>query len=433
MPYIKTRPVLSPVFNDDYDIFEITTDDNDFVGFTDTNAISGSRYIYKYDNIFSTTVGNPILAEDKLSDQYVFGSFYFGRLTFNTNKYIRQFAEFVTPDVAFSTKYSLENFNKNIQSIRTEDFLYKGSEVRIMIPDPFILTSYYYYGWNFSDSLDVSNNYIINYRAAYAGLTQNIPAPTQSFFFTSRPLESDLSEINMIPAVIYLGNTQSIFHVSEYSSTGQSLTYSFFTMSNSSAFLNTQYLKFKRPSSNVDYVEVWMGPTAVNMSIARNNRRTKIYKLNNNCKNINNLEMKTIVFQNKFGTFDSYDFSKINDVIKTSKENYDSSMNIEINRSIPLYLGGPGIYTKSRQTFQRQNKINNLKAEELITIATKNIDKITIEWLKDLISSENVYEYNNGELKPIIIEQNSIIVKPINNIYSQLVISYNYSQKQRTR
>lgn len=444
MPYIKTRAILSPVFNDDYDIFEIRTIDFPTTPPSTTLAISGLRDIRIYPTILSNSPGLPIIVEEKLADQYKYisgtSTSFFGRLTFNTNRYVRQYADYVVPSVTFSSKYSLEDFNKNLQKIQTQDKAYlgqdrgNGSETILTA-----LESYYYYGWNLSDSLDISNNYIVNYRAAYAGLTQNIPAPTQSLLFTPRPIESDISEINMIPAVIYAGGTLSRYHISEYNSAGQSITYSFLTIPNSSATINTQYLKFRKPSSNVEYVEVWVGPTASTLQLARSNSRTKIYRFNNKCKNINNLETKTIVFQNNYGTFDSYDFTLLNDKIEVTKSYYDSPINLEINRSIPITtdvdppLGFPLVYTKSRQTYQKQNRIINIKSDIQVTITTRNLNKENLEWMKNLISSENVYEYSNDKLIPIYIQQNSIQIKPINNIYSQLTVNYEYSQKQQVR
>lgn len=443
MPYIKTRSVLSPVFNDEYQIFEYsTTPDVEYHMveelYSDATSISNDIPTFSYD-IFPESYKNKVGLTTS----------YFSRFTTNPNKYLRQFAQYTLPTGTFSTKFELQDFNKNLNRYKTVDFLVEynkstGFYFVVIGSGTRDFESWTYYGWDYSDSNDISNFHLTNYRTAYSGLSPSqIPAPTQSFLFTDRPLVSDMAEINYIPVVLWQGNgiistAARRFNIAEYNSNGTLATYSTLSYFESSQ-VSSMYLKFKRPTSNISYVDIWFGATASSIELSKQNALTKTYRLENKCKLINDLNVKTIIFQNKFGTFDSFDFIELQNNYNITKGVYDSPINLEINKSVPMNntfppeLKLPVVYTKSRTTDSRQARINNIKSEVTKTIATNNINREQLKWLEDLILSENVYEWRDEKYIPINIVQNSIVVKPINNIFSQLTLSYNYSQKRETR
>lgn len=432
MPYIKTRSVLSPVFNDEYQIFEwLTTPPDQYIF---------QQELWLYNSINEQfPQSKPELVYEAFSDSYKnqvgLTVSYFSRFTTNSNKYLRQFTQYTIPTGTFSSKFELENFDRNLILYETDDYLFENDIVPPAY-DVTTLVSYVYYGWDYSDSNDISNFHLTNYRSAYGSL-QNPPAPTQSLLFTDRPLVSDMAEINFIPLVLWQGNgnipTKTRFHIAEYNLTGSLATYSVMSFSSSNR-MTTRYLKMKKASSNISYVDIWVGATASNLDISKQNAITQIYRLENKCKSINDLELATLIFQNKFGTFDSFDFIQLQSNYNITKGIYDSSINLEINKSIPIVSDKfPGEYTKSRTTDSRQARVNNIKHDETKTITTNNINREQLKWLEDLILSENVYEWRDEKYIPINIVQNSIVVKPINNIFSQLTLSYNYSQKRETR
>lgn len=463
MPYVKTRPLLSPVFNDDYFVYEWNSSINDWRPNKSTGGVNPtgatiswshrSRVAYTSQLSGSFALITPdIIDIDFLPEQYVYqqgtSSIYFLRVPQNTNKYGRVYAKYVIPSATFSSKYSTEIFDNNILRTTISSTLYPtigGNRFN----DDFITTeaevnnsqSFLYYGSSEKDSLYITNNYVINYRSAY-GTMSNPPAPTESNLFTDRPITSEMAEINYLPFVRYDGFSGGtpFYYIVEYNNNNQIATHSVISAPTYSAatnkVLDTNYIKFKKLSPDVKYIEVWQGPSASNIQTAKSNRRTKLYTLYNNCNEINNLDIRCLVFQNNFGTFDSYDFMKLEDKISVSKVQYDSGLNFQLNKSMPInVLGFPTIYTKEKQTYDRQNRISNIKYETTQKVISRNLSKENLKWLQDLMSSENVFEYQKDTslLKPILIEQSSIQIKPINNIYSQLVINYNYSQKQITR
>lgn len=170
----------------------------------------------------------------------------------------------------------------------------------------------------------------------------------------------------------------------------------------------------------ISYAKVFVGPLTNNIDHMINNNKfaTEVYTIENNCNKLSSYENKTIVWHNRLGAWDSFDFIAVNQI-----EN-------KINKVI-YTQPRTRLFTKSTL----QNKQFNVDFEQEITISTKPINKLTINWLKELLDADVVYEFNKltNELIPITILTNSIVEKPINNIIGQVKLNYTYSQKEITR
>jgi hypothetical protein len=149
-------------------------------------------------------------------------------------------------------------------------------------------------------------------------------------------------------------------------------------------------------------------------------RLSEIKTIQYRCKSLFGSKTKTIIWQNRLGGWDSYEFvvtQSIESSIK--KENY--------------------VAPKTRLTTResQQRKSTGRLFTQNVTLTTDNINKVTINWLKELLDAENIYQVDfiGGQyrLTPISVTIDSVTEKPFNNLYSQLKFSYTYSQIETTR
>lgn len=149
-------------------------------------------------------------------------------------------------------------------------------------------------------------------------------------------------------------------------------------------------------------------------------RLSEIKTIQYRCKSLFGSKTKTIIWQNRLGGWDSYEFV-VTQSIESSirKENY--------------------VAPKTRLTTResQQRKSTGRLFTQNVTLTTDNINKVTINWLKELLDAENIYQVdfidNQYRLTPISVTTDSITEKPFNNLYSQLKFSYTYSQIETTR
>lgn len=171
----------------------------------------------------------------------------------------------------------------------------------------------------------------------------------------------------------------------------------------------------------ISYAKVFVGPLTNNLDDIINNNyaATEVYTITNNCNKLSSYENKTIVWHNRLGSWDSYDFIAVNQTEnKVNKVIYSQPRTRSFNRN------------------SLQSKSFNVDFNQEISISTKPIiNKSEINWIKEILDADVVYEYNkvNNELIPITILTNSIVEKPVNNIASQIKLEYTYSQKEIVR
>lgn len=174
-------------------------------------------------------------------------------------------------------------------------------------------------------------------------------------------------------------------------------------------------------SYGISYAKVFVGPLTNNLDDIINNNyiATEVYTITNNCNKLSSYENKTIVWHNRLGAWDSYDFIAVNQTEnKVNKVIYSQPRTRSFNRN------------------SLQSKSFNVDFNQEISISTKPIiNKSEINWIKEILDADVVYEYNkvNNELIPITILTNSIVEKPVNNIASQIKLEYTYSQKEIVR
>lgn len=138
------------------------------------------------------------------------------------------------------------------------------------------------------------------------------------------------------------------------------------------------------------------------------------------CKYINNVDTKTLVWQNRLGAWDSFEFNLVQAKESTIRKD-------------PYFI--PLDKLSTRETAQRKSTGRDFN--QVVTVTTNNISKQNIDWLKELLDTEYVYEVrivnNEYRLIPIYITTNSVTEKPYNNLYGQFKIAYNYSQIEPVR
>lgn len=151
-----------------------------------------------------------------------------------------------------------------------------------------------------------------------------------------------------------------------------------------------------------------------------NFRLSEIKTITYKCKNIYGLDTKTIVWQNRLGGFDSYEFQMV--------QNVETSVNKD------RYISPTTRYTDRTS---QQRRISSISLNQEFTLITGNINKEEINWLKELLDAEYLFEVmlinNQYKLIPISVNLNTVSEKPLNNFYSQLRFNYNYSQIEYTR
>ena len=131
-----------------------------------------------------------------------------------------------------------------------------------------------------------------------------------------------------------------------------------------------------------------------------------------------------LVFQNRWGGFDSVQFTKVSrETLTAERQRFEKT-----DYTFPNGIFTQNLKNRGRTTFHVESK----------TTVQLNSDWLTdaeFQWLEELITSPTVYSIESGVLIPIEINTNTYEVrKSVNDGASQLVIDIEYSfQEYATR
>lgn len=167
--------------------------------------------------------------------------------------------------------------------------------------------------------------------------------------------------------------------------------------------------------NTIDYVKVFVAPLLEELS-ENIPYLTEIKTIKYKCKSLFGSKSQTLVWQNRLGGWDSYEYVVFQDKTNTiSKEVFRTPTSKLTTVSSP------------------QRRSTNIDRDLTKTLISDPVSKQEIEWLVEMLESKYIYEYSEGTLKPIILTTTEISEKPYNNILSQLRVSYRPSQIIRTK
>lgn len=216
-------------------------------------------------------------------------------------------------------------------------------------------------------------------------------------------------------------SAQSSLLVKGYNDANQLRRVEEFLLDNTFKAQGVKWNKLWFEGYELKYMRAFVAVTAENildeslLSILSETKRIE-YK----CKSVFGSKTKNIVWQNRLGGWDSYEFSLV--------QNVESSMRKE------TYIT-PTSKLSTRESLQRRS--TGRVFNQTVTLITDNVSKETINWLKEMMDAEYIYELqvvdNQYRLVPIYVTTDSFSEKPFNNVFSQLRFSYNFSQIEPTR
>ena len=129
---------------------------------------------------------------------------------------------------------------------------------------------------------------------------------------------------------------------------------------------------------------------------------------------------KRFAFRNRFGAWDYVNF------------NAKNSENSDINRETYVKpIGNWSGATYALNSFDRTKTSFNTKSVKKGTANTNFISENDVNWLQELFESEDVYVYEGGYWKPIVITDTNFITKTtVNDRLIQYSINYEYSNNK---
>ena len=127
-----------------------------------------------------------------------------------------------------------------------------------------------------------------------------------------------------------------------------------------------------------------------------------------------------LVFQNRYGGFDSVQFTKVSrETITTERQRFEKT-----DYTFPSGIFTQNIKNRGKTTFHVESK-------ESVQLNSDWLTDAEFEWLQELITSPMVYSIEENALVPIEINTNTYEVrKSVNDGASQLVIDIEYAYQE---
>ena len=127
-----------------------------------------------------------------------------------------------------------------------------------------------------------------------------------------------------------------------------------------------------------------------------------------------------LVFQNRWGGFDSAQFTKVSrETITVERQRFEKT-----DYTFPSGIFTQNIKNRGKTTFHVESK-------ESVQLNSDWLTDAEFEWLQELITSPMVYSVEDGALVPVEINTNTYEVrKSVNDGASQLVIDMEYGYQQ---
>lgn len=127
-----------------------------------------------------------------------------------------------------------------------------------------------------------------------------------------------------------------------------------------------------------------------------------------------------LVFQNRYGGFDSVQFTKVSrETITAERQRFEKT-----DYTFPSGIFTQNIKNRGKTTF-------HIESKQSVQLNSDWLTDAEFEWLQELITSPMVYSIEDGALVPIEINTNTYEVrKSVNDGASQLVIDIEYAYQE---
>lgn len=145
------------------------------------------------------------------------------------------------------------------------------------------------------------------------------------------------------------------------------------------------------------------------------------------CESIN--DVYTLTFLNKFGGFDSKDFTKVSrKTISIEKKDFGKLPYTVDVSGVVSYKNANNVYNESRSVYSSQYK-------EKMTLNSDLLTDEEYEWLEELVLSPMVYIEMEGYFFPVVIVQNDYEKKKYRNDLqvSNLTLSIEFGERLNTQ
>lgn len=280
------------------------------------------------------------------------------------------------------------------------------------------------YGYDTYTNLvvDSSRTFFNNYNSRLAGSATSLNGYTDKVI-SSRPLVNPLrcdSVFNFIP---YLPSNTTLFSATvrmynyadfNYQTYAQNVTpsvaYELQLLNFSPAVINALY-----PGAVTDYTKYF----TVELGGV-------VYRFNLNCDCIH--DTYTLHFLNKFGGFESKDFTKVSRrTIQIEKKEYGRLPYSIDSSGVVSYYNSNKVYNESRSVFSSMYKEKMLLNSDLLTDAEYS-------WLEQLVLSPMVFLEMDSYFFPVVItETNYEPKKLVNDGFTNLTINIEFGEQQNTQ